>query len=44
MKRFGSKRSNIENLDSPIHKVIAYRLNAPNPHNTQAWNIKIFPQ
>lgn len=35
------RRPGLEGLDSPILKAIGYGVNAPNPHNTQAWKFKI---
>jgi hypothetical protein len=35
------KRPDIKNILPPIQKTISYGINAPNPHNTQAWKIKI---
>ena len=34
------KRPAINASDTPISRAIAYGLNAPNPHNTQAWKFK----
>lgn len=34
------KRPAINASDPPISRAIAYGINAPNPHNTQAWKIK----
>lgn len=35
------RRPVLNDLDSPILKAIGYGVNAPNPHNTQAWKFKI---
>jgi hypothetical protein len=34
------KRPVINSSDAPISQAIAYGVNAPNPHNTQAWKFK----
>lgn len=34
------KRPEIHTSDAPISRAIAYGVNAPNPHNTQAWKFK----
>lgn len=41
MEKIYSRRPDIEDNLSPIQKAIAYGVNAPNPHNTQAWRIRI---
>ncbi|MEO1437967.1 MAG: hypothetical protein AAFV80_20665 [Bacteroidota bacterium] len=35
------KRANPSDFDQPVLKGIAYGINAPNPHNTQAWKFEI---
>jgi len=34
------KKPAINASDAPISRGIAYGLNAPNPHNTEAWKFK----
>jgi len=36
-----NKRPDISNYESPIQKAISFGVNAPNPHNTEAWKMKI---
>lgn len=38
------KRPRLEGLDSPILKAMGYGVNAPNPHNTQAWKFKFLSE
>ncbi|MBC8376664.1 MAG: hypothetical protein H8E26_11525 [FCB group bacterium] len=37
----GSRRPNPDNYPQPIMKAISMGMNAPNPHNSQAWKFKI---
>ena len=39
--RIEEKRPNIDIGGTPILKAIAYGITAPNPHNTEAWKIKV---
>lgn len=36
-----NRRPNVKSFDSPILNAIVYGVNAPTPHNTQAWKFKI---
>ena len=40
-KAITDHRANPDSFERPILKAIAYGLNAPNPHNTQAWQFKL---
>jgi len=37
----GTRRPDPEHFSQPILKAIAFGMNAPNPHNSQAWKFKI---
>lgn len=39
--RSEKRRPDPDQFDEPILKALTYSLNAPNPHNTQAWKFKV---